>query len=433
MSRLRAVVAALTLGVPFVATAADVTRVASSFEDEDPFGMYIDAGFEHSQRRTKIIREVLPETAGGTRQYQDELWYRSYDTRLNLDVSFGIAQDVELSFGLPLVLLQDESWSFVEGRNTSNSTISTNLVRNNCGGSGAPCSLTTPEPLFNVPNNGYLETFRGGLTRLGNARFGFAWAIFNQLKDETKPTWTVALDYEAPTAKLLDPSMQTTKDNRGDVGDRVHKYTISTALSRQIGLADPYFRMHYTIPVRGPGAWSNCDNRNVDPQNLGRPQNCGLEGWNRKETGIQAPHTAGVMFGSEFQVLDQPTRKFKLDLRAISNYVSKGRYYNEMSGALRKLLATGDYMQVGGQFALTAQISDFLSVRGSGMFLYNTDHVLTDEKIGKDLDGNGSVDITTKPEELNPNFDYRTDFVSRRFLATESKDFRLDVTATLRF
>jgi len=430
MSRLRAVVAALTLGVPFVATAADVTRVASSFEDEDPFGMFIDVGIEHSQRRTKIVREALPTTTSGTRQYQGELWYRSYDTRLNLDVAFGIAQDVELSFGLPIVLLQDESWAFVSGTNPGNSTITNNFVRNNCGGSGAPCSLTTPEPLFNVPANGFFETFRGGL---GNARFGFAWSIFNQRKDETKPTWTVGLDYEAPTAKLLDPSFVTSKEDRGPVGDRVHKYTVSTALSRQIGLAEPYFRMHYTIPVRGPGAWTNCNNRNVDPQNLGHPQNCGATGWDRKETGIQAPHVAGVMFGSEFQVLDTPTRKFKLDLRAMSNYVSEGRYYNELSGPLRKLLATGDYIQIGGQFALTAQLSDFLSVRGSGMYLYNTDHVLTDEKIGRDVDGNGSVDITTNPSELNPNFDYRTDFVSRRFLATESKDFRLDVSATLRF
>jgi hypothetical protein len=430
MSGLRAVVAALTLGVPFAATAADVTRVASSFEDEDPFGMFIDVGIEHSQRRTKIVREALPTTTGGTRQYQGELWYRSYDTRLNLDVAFGIAQDVELSFGLPIVLLQDESWAFVSGTNPGNSTITNNFVRNNCGGSGAPCSLTTPEPLFNVPANGYLETFRGGL---GNARFGFAWSIFNQLKDETKPTWVVGLDYEAPTAKLLDPSFVTSKEERGNVGDRVHKYTVYTALSRQIGLAEPYFRMHYTIPVRGPGAWTNCNNRNVEPQNLGHPQNCGAAGWERKETGIQAPHVAGVTFGSEFQVLDQPTRKFKLDLRAISNYVSEGRYYNELSGALRKLLATGDYIQIGGQVALTAQLSDILSVRGSGMFLYNTDHVLTDEKIGKDLDGNGSVDVTGTPGELNPNFDYRTDFVSRRFLATESKDFRLDVSATLRF
>jgi hypothetical protein len=122
-----------------------------------------------------------------------------------------------------------------------------------------------------------------------------------------------------------------------------------------------------------------------------------------------------------------------MDLRAISNYVSEGRYYNELSGALRKLLATGDYVQIGGQLALTAQLSDILSVRGSGMFLYNTDHVLTDEKIGKDVDGTGSVDITNNPAELNPNFDYRTDFVSRRFHATESKDFRLELSATLRF
>ncbi|HEY0093322.1 MAG TPA: hypothetical protein VGB96_03320, partial [Archangium sp.] len=162
MSRLRAVVAALTLGVPFAATAADVTRVASSFEDEDPFGMFIDVGMEHSQRRTKILREALPTgTTGGTRQYQGELWYRSYDTRLNLDVAFGIAQDVELSFGLPVVLLQDESWEFVSSANRGNSTIINNCVQAN--GTPIPgCNAATGAgtvPLFEVP----LETFRQGL------------------------------------------------------------------------------------------------------------------------------------------------------------------------------------------------------------------------------------------------------------------------------
>jgi hypothetical protein len=208
---------------------------------------------------------------------------------------------------------------------------------------------------------------------------------------------------------------------------------VSTALSRKIGLADPYFRMHYTVPVRGPGAYSNCDQRNVEPQNLGRPQNCGIEGWDRRTTGIQTPHVGGVTFGSEFQVYESPTRKFTLDLRGIGNYVSEGRYYNELSGALRKLLYSGDYLQMGGQFAVKAQISDVLSLKGSGTYLYNTDHVLTDEKIGKDVDGNGAVDLTDNPEEINPNFDYRTDFVSRRFYATESKDIRLELSATFQF
>ena len=194
MSRLRAVVAALTLGAPFAATAADVTRVASSFEDDHPFGMFIDVGLEHTQRRTKILREVLP-TGEGSRQYVGELLYKGFDTRLNVDLSLGIAQDVELSFGLPVVLFQDESWSFASD---TNSTLLNNCLRANG-------SLTDPScpamgagavPLFNVP----LETFRGGL---GNMRFGLAWAVFNQRKDETKPTWVVGLDYEAPTAKLL--------------------------------------------------------------------------------------------------------------------------------------------------------------------------------------------------------------------------------------
>ncbi|QRK06151.1 hypothetical protein JQX13_39475 [Archangium violaceum] len=423
MSRLRAVVAALTLGAPFVATAADITRVASSFEDDDPFGMFIDVGFEHTQRRTKILREVLP--LGEARQLTPELWYKSHDTRLNLDLAFGIYQDVELSFGLPIILAWNEDWSYVSGRNAGNSSIPSNTVRNNCE-DGRPCVADSPEPLFAVP----LESFRGGL---GNMRFGLAWSVFNQRKDDTKPTWVVGLDYEAPTAAQLNPSMVTASDDRGAVGDRVHKYTLYTALSRKIGLADPYFKMHYTIPVRGPGFYSNCDNRNVEPQNLGHPDNCGTPGWDRKTTGILPAHVAGVTFGSEFQVYDQPRRKFKMDLRAITNYVSEGRYYNELSGALRKLLYTGDYVQIGGQLALTAQLSDVVSVRGSGMLLYNTDHVLTDEKIGKDINANGSVDITDEPAELNPNFDYRTDFVSRRFYASESKDFRVDITATFRF
>lgn len=428
MSRLRAVVAALTLGVPFVATAADITRVASSFEDDHPFGMFIDVGFEDTLRRTKIQREVLPSSSGGTRQLQDELWYKGNDARLNIDLAIGISPDVELSLGLPIVLAQNESWDFVSGTNASNSSIINNCLRANGTLTDPACATTGAGamPLFNVP----LQTYRGGL---GNMRFGLAWAIFNQKKDDTKPTWKVAFNYEAPTAKQLDPSVITAADDRGAVGDRVHKYSVSTALSRKIGISEPYFQIHYTVPVLGPGYYSNCDNRNVDPQNLGAPENCGAEGWDRPTTAIHMPHVGGVMFGTELQVYDQPDRKFKLDLRAIANYVSEGRYYNELSGALRKLLYTEDYLQVGGQFGLTVQLSEVVSIKGTGMYLYNTDHALTAEKIGKDLDGNGSVDISSNPSELNPNFDYRTDFVSRRFYATESKDFRLDVTATLSF
>jgi hypothetical protein len=430
MSRLRAVVAVLTLGAPFAAGAADVTRVASSFEDDDPFGLFIDIGFEHTQRRTKILREQLPDASGGTRQYANEVWYAGGDSRLNLDMAVGLYRDVQLTFGMPIVIARNESVKFIAGTTAENSSITNNCVKADGSLVDASCGTTgaNAQPLFAVPG----EVFRGGL---GNMRFGLAWSVFNQRHDETKPTWVVGLDYEAPTAKMLDPSVLTAPDARGDIGDRTHKYTMYTALSRRIGVADPYFRMHYTIPVRGPGFYSNCDsaNANIEPPNLGWEQNCGLPEWDRKTTGIQAPHTGGVMFGSEFTVYDKPGRKMALDARIIGNYVSEGRYYNELSGMLRKLLYTADYAQFGGRIGLTAQLSDVLSVRGSGMYLYNTDHALTDEKIGKDLDDNGTVDLTDKPEEINPNFDFRTDFVSRRFYATESRSFNVELSATFRF
>ena len=136
----------------------------------------------------------------------------------------------------------------------------------------------------------------------------------------------------------------------------------------------------------------------------------------------------GVVFGSEFQLTEQPKRKFKLDVRTLANYVSAGRTYNEMSGLLGRLLTTGDYLQFGGQLGLTAEINQVLSVRGTAMFLYNTDHALTDEKPGRDTDGDGEDDITG-----NPNYDPRTDGPSQRFYASQSKDLRFNVTATFKF
>ncbi|WP_434390782.1 hypothetical protein [Melittangium boletus] len=411
MSRLRAVAAALSLGMPFVATAADVTRVASSFEENDPFGLFIDAGIEHTIRRTHILRELAtPETVEGRapRELRSAFNYSQYETRLNVDVAAGISQDVEFSFGLPFILFRNEYGDYAEGV-TAGAPILANL----------PARATGTE-------NGY-RAYRLGL---GNARFGLAWAIFNQKKDDTKPTWVARFHYEAPTAARLDPSVDTYSDgtSRTPVGDRVHKYTLSTALSRQIGLAEPYFKASWTIPVRGPGAYSNCDNPGL--LDAGSRGNCGptglAAGWTRAATGLQAPHVVGVVVGSEFQIIDNPVRNIRLDVRALGNFVGAGRYYNELSGALGKMLTTSEYLQVGGQAGLTVRVSGFLAIRGTAMFLYNTDHALTGEKPEEDPTGGTTL-------SANPSHDPRWDAAGTRFFASESKDFRFDATALFTF
>lgn len=429
MSRLRATLAALLLGAPLTASAADVTRIASSFEEDDPFDMFIDVGFSRTQDRAKILREQLPVAPGGTRVDASELWYKRVDSRLDLRLAIGIWKDLEFSFGLPVIFQQNERWDFTSSSGPANSTITNNCLNAN-GTVIAGCleGTTPPSPLFQVPT----QSFRGGL---GNLHFGLAYAFFNQAKDDTKPMWIVGIDYEAPTAKLRDPSLAPyPEDARGNVGDKVHKYTLYTALSRQIGLADPYFKAQIVLPVNGPGYYSNCSHP-TDLGNMGTPQNCGQGPWTRKETGIQSPTEAGFLFGSEFRLYEQKAQgqRLALDLRTQGTYVSEGRYYNEVTDVLRKLNYSEAYFRVGGSVGLTASTTENFKLHASGTFLYNTDHAITSEPYGKDLDGNGSVDPETNPLEINPNFDYRTDFVSRQFRVSQSTTFRFDFSASLMF
>jgi hypothetical protein len=426
MFRLRAVLAALMLVAPLAAHAAEITRIASSFDEDDPFDLILDVSFERTQSRTKITREQQAFDGSGVTE-ATEVWHKGTDTRLNMELAIGLYKDLEFSFGLPLILQQNDAYDFVSGTDNSNSTIINNCLRPDGSLlSGCPPNATG---LFRVPST----SKRGGL---GNMRFGLAYAFFNQNRDDTKPMWIVGIDYEAPTAKVRDPSLDNTETGtRGNVGDRVHKYTFYTSLSRKMGVADSYFRVHYTAPVAGPGIYSNCFNQENNPPTLGAPENCFTGPWNRKETGIKAPHVGGFLFGTEFTAFTDKNKgqKFALDVRVMGNYVSEGRYYNELSAALRKLLATQDFFQVGGQLGAVASAGEAFTLRASGQFLYNTDHTLTNEQVGKDVNNNGVVDVQERPDELNPNFDFRTDLVSRRFRATESKTFRLELSAAFAF
>jgi hypothetical protein len=429
MFRLRAVLAALMLVAPLATHAAEITRIASSFDEDDPFDLILDVRFERLQSHTKITREQLA-FAGGELTEATEIWHKGTDTRLNMNLAIGLYKDLEFSFGMPLILQQNDAYGFVSGTNNTNSTIINNCV-NPDGGfiSGCVGNPDLARSLFTIPST----SKRGGL---GNMHFGLAYAFFNQKRDDTKPMWIVGLDYEAPTAKVRDPSLDNTETGtRGTVGDRVHKYTFYTSLSRKVGVADPYFRLQYTVPVQGPGIYSNCFNQDNDPPTLGTPGNCFTGPWTRKETGIQAPHVGGFLFGTEFTAFTDKNKgqRFSLDLRVMGTYVSEGRYYNELSAALRKLLATQDYFQVGGHVGAVASAGEAFTLRASGQFLYNTDHTLTNEQVGMDVNNNGVVDVQERPDELNPNFDFRTDLVSRRFRATESKTFRLELSAAFAF
>lgn len=418
---------ALAIALPSVAGAAELTRIASSFEEKDPFGMFLDLGYERTQLREKITRE----------HHQDqnvldvsELRYQGVDSRLNLDLRVGLWEDLEFHYGLPIVFQQDRQWQFAAGTTEGNSTITNNCLQadGQLLDPGCPATLAGTRPLFSVGDSS--NSYRGGL---GDMTFGLAYAFFNQRKDPSKPMWLVGVDYTAPTSEGLDPTLPTAADARGKIGDRIHRYKFYTSLSKRLGPADPYFQIHYTLPYRGPGWYSNCDH--PDPRVLGRPENCNTDEWPRLDTGIRPPHVGGVVVGTELNAFEDQAlfQKLAFDLRGLASYVSEGRYYNELSDPFTKLLYTQDYLQLGGSVGLVAHAAEYLHLKASAALLYNTEHTLTDESIGKDLDGDGNVNVTASPREINPNFDWRADMVSRRFRASEAAVFRLEVSAALSF
>ncbi|HVE81228.1 MAG TPA: hypothetical protein VND93_00200 [Myxococcales bacterium] len=437
--------------VPLFSHAAELTRVASSFDEGHPFGLFVELGFDRTQRRMAISREFhtgpQPDGSPGVLETSPQLRYAGVDYRLNLDLHAGLWHDVEFHYGIPLVFSQSEEWWL-----SGNQTAATSAVLNNCvNASGTLVNPSCPTtgagavPMFPgvsiASTNGQPQVFRGGF---GNMRFGLRWAAFNQLRDDTKPTWVVGLEYEAPTADRLDPTEEASETKHGSIGDRIHKYQLWSAFSRKVGAIDPYVKVDFSIPYHGPGWYSNCDH--PDSTRMAAPGNCTLTEWSRDTTGIQYPYTAEMIAGSEFTVFDQPAKKqrFTVDVRAHTRYVSPGRYYNELSGLTKKLMYTGDYIQVGGSVGLLANVADYLTLRARTTLSYETDHPLTNEALGQDFKcnspnavlgscENGSVDYTSNPNELNPNFDYRMDLVARQFRAEAVFVFGVQLSASFNF
>jgi hypothetical protein len=422
------------------ANAAEITRVASSFEENDPFGMFIDVGYQFTRERGKIVREWYQEN-----DLIDvtELRYQMVDHRLAIDAHLGIYRGLEFHFGMPIIFQQDRSWFYAVGTGPSNSTIANNCIgangmlvspATNPPGVGNGRACTMPQPL--IPDAAQLDSAKGFNSYrfgIGDLTFGLKWAVLNQKKDESNPTWVLGYDWVAPVADAINPSIQTSEMNKGPVGDKVHRHKFYSSISKRIAFADPYFSLFYTLPFRAGGAYSNCDN--PDSSRMARPENCGMRGWERASTVVQPPHVGGFLFGSELNAYENVNKhqKVALDVRLGVTYVSEGRYYNELSDLLRKLLYNSDYIQLMTQFGIVGHAAEFIQLKGYVTLSYNTERTLTTENIGKDLTGNGLVDLTDHPEEINPNFDYRVDRVGRRFRMQEDFVVRLFIQATFAF
>src|SRR4051794_21197105 len=177
-------------------------------------------------------------------------------------MDFGILWDVGLHIDAPLVLADNRHLDFDQSAdsgcifpgqmgtptcvNQQNSTLLRDGILPGYGNTsewglnsatGAP--FTKGTQVFRGPT-------RKGFQDLG---LGLTWAAFNQLRDDTRPTWTLSFDARLDVFK----DMRFNPGNPGAntaVGLGYHQFIWSTFVSKRFRYFDPYFGAWYMLPVR---------------------------------------------------------------------------------------------------------------------------------------------------------------------------------------
>ena len=313
-----------------------------------------------------------------------ELDFERIIQKMVINPKIGLYKDLEIGVDIPIVLLDQTTLSFAEGVTEDSSTLTNGQTK-----------------LIEIGNNApYVGTDRSGL---GDLELKLRYSPFNYERDQTEPTWLLAVSYTLPTGQIK-------KGDNTAVGMGVHALDLSTTISRRtFAWLEPYFSFHGTF--RFPEAGSLFTNEGT--QTLQQPGN-----------------VLGIMLGTEFIPWEevggedpQRSARLELDLGFAADFIFEGREYTPLFDALanspcnldqnclltassRDLLDKdfdGDYAStngitdveqygvLAGWFGLHYQPVRYVQLGAVFGYEHQTPHFLTNADPGKDLSGDGPV------------------------------------------
>jgi hypothetical protein len=311
----------------------EITSVVDAFDKDDPFDLHLLVGFRQQWKHANIRRETSLNqpglsTGGFVARTENVATFNQSISTLEMGADIGIFRDLALVVRLPLVLSDTRELGDLDG-----SQQNTQRLQDPSGGQ----LFTVP---FKSPSRSGIDYFSVGLN----------YAILNQQRDFTKPSWVVGVEgrfgigarlhacSDSPITQA-DPGDPTTNPPRraGPVGikcpDPAHPWldrndpgisrgmnavAAHTIFSRRYGYVEPYsgFRFLAEFPQSNSdfGATNDLKGSLVNHPPLQGTFMMGLEviPWEHRE---------------QFQ-------RLVADLRFAGTYFSPGRDYSELFDAL---------------------------------------------------------------------------------------------------
>jgi hypothetical protein len=451
-----------TAAVPSRARAADVTDVASAFDEDNPFDFRFRVNYAHTEKRAQIKREFegLSPTQSQIALLKD-LVYAQHRDALNLRAEFGIFQDLMLHVELPIILALSEEYGFDQSAgsgcrfppdpapncvNASNSsTVADGLVpATGYDATHNGAALPAGSLLFRGANRGAING--SGLDGFDTFNFGLTWAPVSQKRDDTKPTWVLALEPQISIGNIMQFDRSRANANHA-VSEGVHRLVARTAISHRWRWVDPYMGFWYMYPIaRGDSLY-----RDYGPsQKLKNPMQQG-----------------GTVFGVELVPFERPRdgHKVSIDLRGRLEGHFSGRGYSELwellasagplacdtmdnhaaynpacdprqtSNAYQNQPYTGittieNYASLGADIALNVQVGQHARLRTTFEYQHDEAHFITGEDIGVPTTSSGRV--MTAPE-FSPAYRAVMDQVGRRYRVDNVDTYQFQIWGQLQF
>jgi hypothetical protein len=467
--------------VAWPARGAEVTRIVSAMDGERGFDFQLTASWIHDVKSTFVKRELQTSQFG--HEVIKDLKFAQTRDILNLRADVGVLWDVGLHVDLPLVLSDVSSLDFDRSEsgcrypeevdplnptdrpscvNATNATI----IRDGIIPSGVDPGngrITSwgqdaqhnrqytrgPEEVAGPPGV-FLGPRRKGFEYLG---VGITWGIFNQRRDDTKPTWTLSFDamLDVFKDKRFDPANPGANTA---VGQGYHQFVPSTFVSKRFRWFEPYFGAWYNLPVRTNGS--------------------PFQKYGPTQTSVNPQHRGGVMIGVEQIAWENPRgdQRVTIEARAFIEEHFYGRQRSEIWEALAGkstcnvntsndpnacrpgidldtdadgvidaphpgITSIDNYATLGGNLGLNVQVGRFIRFRSLFGFRSDLPHFITADGAGADVNGDNRVSPTRldpmDAQEANPTYRQAIDLPGRRFRVEGTQIWNLFIQGSMMF